>query len=97
MGMLGQTMAEDPKLFLRVVGFATLIFIAAGVLTALAMAARTDMDERDQSGRRYGVAVVLLPPLGLLLWVIGRARHPKVHDRPPMPGDEPGWRRRRAR
>jgi len=95
--LLAQTLADDPKLFVRIVGFVALVAVAAGVVTALAMAARTDMDARDQRGRRYGVAVVLLPPLGLACWAIGRARHPKQHDRLPSPGDEPGWQRRRAR
>jgi len=95
--LLAQTMADDPKLFVRITGFVALVAITAGVVTALAMAARADMDARDQAGRRYGVAIVLLPPVGLLLWAIGRARHPKRHGRLPVSGDEPGWQRRRAR
>ena len=95
--MLAQVVQSDPQLFVRVVGFVALVAVLAGLITALAMAARTDMDAREQRGRRYGVAVVLLPPLGLLLWAVGRARFPLVHQRVPQEGDEPGWARRRAR
>lgn len=95
--MLGQVVQTDPQLFVRVTGLVALMAVLAGLLTALAMAARTDMDARDQRGRRYGVAVVLLPPVGLLLWAIGRVRFPVVHARRPQEGDDPGWARRRAR
>ncbi len=95
--MLAQVVQTDPQLFVRVVGFVAFVAVLAGVITALAMAARTDMDARDQRGRRYGVAVVLVPPVGLLLWAVGRARYPRVHERLPQGGDEPGWARRRAR
>jgi len=39
-----------------------------------------DMDTRGLDGRLYGALTLLLPPLGLALWVYKRATTPKIDD-----------------
>ncbi|HEV8115939.1 MAG TPA: hypothetical protein VGP53_06855 [Acidimicrobiales bacterium] len=39
-----------------------------------------DMDSRGLDGRLYGALTLLLPPVGLALWVYKRATTPKTDD-----------------
>jgi len=39
-----------------------------------------DMDSRGLDGRIYGALTLLIPPLGLALWVYKRATTPRVED-----------------
>ena len=42
-----------------------------------------DVDSRGLDGRVYGALTLLLPPVGLALWVYKRATTPKVDDEKP--------------
>ncbi len=39
-----------------------------------------DMDARGLDGRLYGLLTLVLPPVGLALWVYKRATTPKLED-----------------
>jgi len=39
-----------------------------------------DMDSRGRDGRIYGALTLLMPPLGLALWVYKRATTPRVDE-----------------
>ena len=43
----------------------------------LITAAARDMDARGRDGRLYGLLMVILP-VGLIVWLVGRGRHPRV-------------------
>jgi hypothetical protein len=43
----------------------------------LITAAARDMDARGRDGRLYGLLMVVLP-VGLIVWLVGRGRHPRV-------------------
>jgi hypothetical protein len=58
----------------------TLLFLYAffGVPLAcwLAVRAARDMDARGDAGWRYGLLVLILPPIGLIVWLAARSRRP---------------------
>jgi hypothetical protein len=58
----------------------TFLFLYAffGVPLACWLAVRTarDMDARGQAGWRYGLLSLVLPPIGLVAWLVGRSRFP---------------------
>lgn len=58
-------------MILLVITFAVVI----GML--LITAAARDMDARGRDGRVYGLLMLLLP-VGVIVWLVGRARHPRV-------------------
>jgi ABC-type spermidine/putrescine transport system permease subunit II len=49
------------------------VAIAAIVVTLAVLAAR-DMDRRGHNGEAYALAVLFVPPIGLLLWALDRRR-----------------------
>lgn len=56
-----------------------LLLVTAVVLVGMLLitAAARDMDARGRDGRWYGLLMLLLP-IGLVVWLIGRARYPRV-------------------
>lgn len=53
--------------------------LMGAALTGLAVLARTvgrDMDARGQAGWAWAALVVVAPPIGVILWVVGRDRFP---------------------
>ena len=59
----------------------TLLFLYAffGVPLAcwLAVRAARDMDARGATGWRYGLLCLVLPPIGVVAWLVGRSRSPR--------------------
>jgi hypothetical protein len=58
--------------------------VAAAVTTAvalivvgLAVVAARDMDRRGHKGEMYALAVLFVPPVGLVLWALDRRRSPR--------------------
>ncbi len=41
-----------------------------------------DMDERGLDGRIYGLVTFLVFPIGLIVWLVQRAKHPVVDATP---------------
>ena len=58
-----------------------LLAITAAVLLGMLLitAAARDMDARGRDGRLYGLLMLILP-VGVVAWLVGRARYPKVHS-----------------
>jgi Na+/H+ antiporter NhaC len=56
-----------------------LLGIALAVITwmMLITAVARDMDARGRDGRVYGLLMLLLP-VGLVFWLVNRARYPRV-------------------
>ncbi|MEW6476858.1 MAG: hypothetical protein AB1679_31765 [Actinomycetota bacterium] len=48
----------------------------------LAVRAARDMDARGETGWRYGLLVLILPPVGVIVWLAARARRPLPDSRP---------------
>jgi len=62
--------------------FILFLFVMVGVpfgLIFCTVVAR-DMDSRGLDGRLYGALTLLLPPVGLALWVYKRVTTPKADD-----------------
>jgi len=53
-----------------------LIFFGVPVVCWLAVRAARDMDSRGETGWRYGLLVLCLPPVGLVAWLAARSRRP---------------------
>jgi hypothetical protein len=51
------------------------VAVVLGMLL-ITVAAR-DMDARGRDGRVYGLLMLLLP-VGVIVWLVGRARHPRL-------------------
>ena len=58
-----------------VVVFLGLLLVFPLALIFCTIVAR-DMDRRGQDGRVYGLLTFLLLPIGLVVWVVQRSRHP---------------------
>jgi hypothetical protein len=56
-----------------------LLVITVGVLIGMLLitVAARDMDARGRDGRVYGLLMLLLP-VGVIVWLVGRARHPRL-------------------
>jgi hypothetical protein len=52
------------------------IFFGVPLVCWLAVRAARDMDARGETGWRYGLLVLILPPIGLAAWLAARARRP---------------------
>jgi hypothetical protein len=59
-----------------VTGLLVIVVVVVAWMLLITVAAR-DMDARGCDGRLYGLAMILLP-VGLVLWLVGRSRHPRV-------------------
>ncbi len=55
-----------------------MIGVPAGLIFCTVVA--RDMDARGLDGRIYGALTLVLPPLGLALWVYKRAVTPRLDD-----------------
>ena len=57
---------------------AALVFFLVGVplICWAAVRAARDMDARGESGWRYGVLILAVFPVGLVVWLAARSRHP---------------------
>ena len=53
-----------------------LIFFGVPVVCLLAVRAARDMDARGETGWRYGLLVLCLPPVGVVAWLAARSRRP---------------------
>jgi hypothetical protein len=53
------------------------ITVVVVVWMLLITAAARDMDARGRDGRLYGLLMVVLP-VGLIVWLVGRGRYPRV-------------------
>ena len=53
-----------------------LIFFGVPLVCWLAVRAARDMDARGETGWRYGLLVLFLPPVGVVAWLAARARRP---------------------
>jgi hypothetical protein len=51
-------------------------FVVVAWMMLITMVAR-DMDGRGQDGRLYGLLMLALP-VGLVVWLVKRAQHPRV-------------------
>jgi hypothetical protein len=51
--------------------------VAVVVWMLLITAAARDMDARGCDGRLYGLLMLALP-VGVIVWLVGRGRHPRV-------------------
>ncbi|HZQ77613.1 MAG TPA: hypothetical protein VFE55_09805 [Acidimicrobiia bacterium] len=58
-----------------------LIFFGVPLVCWLAVRAARDMDARGEAGWRYGLLVLCLAPIGVVVWLAARARHPLPVDR----------------
>lgn len=55
--------------------------VIAGLVALLAVAAARDMDRRGRDGQVYAIAVLFVPPVGLLMWALDRRRSvPPDHE-----------------
>jgi hypothetical protein len=52
------------------------ITVAVVAWMLLITAAARDMDARGRDGRLYGL-LMLVVPVGLVVWLVGRGRHPR--------------------
>jgi hypothetical protein len=68
-------MGNDGWIFLGII-----LYVGIGAWASRRVA--LDMDARGKAGWAYGMATLLLPPLGLALWLLDR-------DRPPV---RSGWK-----
>ena len=53
------------------------LFFGVPLVCWLAVRAARDMDARGEPGWRIGLLVLCLPPVGLLVWLAARSRHPQ--------------------
>jgi hypothetical protein len=53
-------------------------FVVVAWMMLITTVAR-DMDGRGQDGRLYG-ALMLILPVGLIVWLVKRAQHPRVAE-----------------
>ena len=53
---------------------ALVVVAIAAIVVALAVVAARDMDRRGHKGEVYALAVLFVPPVGLLLWALDRRR-----------------------
>ncbi len=51
--------------------------VIALVVVALAVLAARDMDRLGHKGEAYALAVLFIPPIGLVLWAHDRRRPPR--------------------
>jgi hypothetical protein len=51
-------------------------FFGVPIACWLAVRAARDMDARGEAGWRYGLLALCVPPVGLVVWLAGRARRP---------------------
>jgi hypothetical protein len=58
-----------------------LLFFGVPLVCMLAVRVARDMDARGESGWRYGLLVLCLPPVGLVAWLAARTRRPATARR----------------
>ena len=58
-----------------------LIFFGVPLVCWLAVRAARDMDARGETGWRYGLLVLCLPPVGVVAWLAARSRRPMAEPR----------------
>jgi len=62
---------------------------AVVIVVVVAVVAARDMNRRGRNGELYAIAVLFVPPLGLLMWGLDRRRPPVVPGPRPEVGPDP--------